>query len=99
MASGASKVAEGSSCVSSVSMVESGSFSWASLLSLESNGGIGAVGDTDRWFTGGVDTWGMLRVECQNLDDIDIKVSTYFSGLGIAVPTALGGAFPAFWRA
>lgn len=53
------------------------------------------------WPFVGVEAWGMLRRtnECQKRDDQERDKrakATHFSGLGIAVPTVLWSAFPAF---
>lgn len=61
------------------------------------------VGDPDSgwWFEGGDEAWGMLMNN--NLVNFPPRTrgwqTAYFSGLGIAVPTAFWGATPALERA
>lgn len=54
-------------------------------------------GETDRFSSleGGEDAWGMLSQDQHNVP-MNVAISTYFSGCGIAVPTFSCGATPAF---
>ncbi len=64
----------------------SGSANGDSLIGLEAV----FVGETEReWLAEGEFAWGMLFNADQYADVTHIRWNTYFSGLGIAVPTVL----------